>query len=66
MRRVASLGWRRARASVLLPFQQGFWVSWTVKGRVTIALKKVTGANAGPSASSSGDSTPTVHGGTPP
>ncbi|WP_392676473.1 NEW3 domain-containing protein [Streptomyces sp. LN785] len=27
-------------------FDQGFWVSWTVKGRVTIALKKVTGANA--------------------
>ncbi|WP_308315697.1 NEW3 domain-containing protein [Streptomyces sp. ISL-100] len=30
-------------------FDQGFWVAWTVKGRVTITLRKVTGANAGAS-----------------
>lgn len=27
-------------------FDQGFWVSWQVKGKVTIALEKLAGANA--------------------
>ncbi|MET9517664.1 glycoside hydrolase N-terminal domain-containing protein [Streptomyces sp. NPDC002994] len=30
-------------------FDQGFWVAWTVKGRVTITLRRVSGANAGAS-----------------